>query len=169
MHFVTSILGKVIVLMVDTFRWAGILSILFLIECICIFFYCENKIGIANISREPILITNISCNEAINSKGEKGYEFTLTLQNNGSKKALIGGNLAYNDELYSINSESGYIYYDVYSWGELYDGAVVPPGTETVTTVFIRSETLEAEDTENIHFCLEWKEIAASFPIEDLP
>uniref|UniRef100_UPI004057C8BE hypothetical protein n=1 Tax=Acetatifactor sp. TaxID=1872090 RepID=UPI004057C8BE len=153
---------------IKTFRYAGILSLVFVIECVCLWFYCTQEIEFVEIRAEQIQITNVEFEEELNKNGEEGYRFYLTLRNDGSKRAIASGLFLRNDEGYSIRSEEPGVYQNAYSWGSVYSGVVVPPGTEVTTDFFVEKLVLEYEETEDLVFQAGLDGAKMSMPISEL-
>ena len=150
--FIKNIIFKTFKAFIKAFRWVGILFLVLLLECICIGVYCNEKIEHVEISKEAIQITDISWEKTVNEDGEAGYLFHLTLQNNGSTRAIASGSFIKDEEGYHIRSDGCGIYQAIDNWGSLYSGVIVPPGTQAEAEVFVSSLELDNIDTENLIF-----------------
>lgn len=172
MGILKSIIKKIIVgffgWYFKTFRYAGILFLAFVIECVCLWFYCEQEIDFVEIRSEQIQITNVEFEEALNGDGEEGYRFYLTLRNDGSERAIASGHFLRNDEGYSIRSEEPGVYQNVGDWGSVYSGVVVPPGTEVTIDFFVEKLALEFENTEYLVFQAGLDGAKMSMPISEV-
>lgn len=135
-----------------TFRYAGALFLVLLIECICLAVYCDNELGMAEVESEALQITEVMVEKGLGREKDAGYHFYLTLKNNGSSRSIASGNFIKNDEGYSISSEDTGVYQGIDNWGSLYSGVIVPPGSEATADVFVKKETLEWEGTEYLIF-----------------
>lgn len=160
--FIKNIIFKTFKAFIKAFRWVGILFLVLLLECICIGVYCNEKIEHVEISKEAIQITDISWEKTVNEDGEAGYLFHLTLQNNGSTRAIASRSFIKDEEGYHIRSDGCGIYQAIDNWGNLYSGVVVPPGTQAEAEVFVSSLVLDNIDTEE-----ELKEIQEEISFSD--
>lgn len=166
--FITNVVVRFFSWYFKVFRYAGGLLLILLIECICLCVWCDNELGMENVRSEEVQIENVVIEEGMDGEQNSGYHFYMTFKNIGSRDALANGNYIYDEDGYSISCTDPGIYKNIKGWGFSYTGVIVPPGSEAVTDVFVKKETLELEDTEYLIVKAEDKGKEWKIPIEEI-
>lgn len=140
------------------FRCAGILFIFLIIECIILWCYRGDEIGIANLQEGSIVITDVTLNENL--------DFELTVENRGS----VGENLysvrtSDQDGGY-IDNETKAIYADIDYWAGTNDDVCIPAGTSVKIKGTLNNDFIEYADVEKILFRVDWSEDGQIYEVE---
>ncbi len=144
-----------IIFIIKKLRWSGILGILLVIECIAVFIYCRGDILESREIQEGVTFTDISYEKATDDNGNEGYNFLLTLTNEGSSTEKV--KIVCKDENgENVTNTQVSIYQNISAThrlrSKMLGECVVPPGTQTTLKFFVTKENLEKVHGEAITF-----------------
>lgn len=146
---------RLIILGIRIFKLPGFLFLLFLAEIHFLDDYAASQVYFVKYAEEPILVEGVLAEKTVNSDGEVGFCFCVTVSNYGASESPT--------KIGCKGETGGYLHYDFASeyknikisdpWRDKVLGHnVVPPGTKMTLQLFISQEEINEFKGEQLIF-----------------
>lgn len=158
-------------LIYKVFKLPGLLFLVFCVEFAFLWEHTGSEIRSTKYREEPVIVEAVSADKAVNSEGEVGYCFYVTVCNKGGEeiKTKIG----------CKGETGGYLTYDYVSeyqdikindpWrNKMLGNNIVPPGTELTLQFFVSQEELNDLQGDQLIFRDVFSESYATIPVAEL-
>lgn len=133
------------------FGYAGIAFLLLVVEIIGLAVYYNEALGRVEVTGEKTIIREVTVQSEKEIDGNEMILYEMLLANEGSKRNIVSYVRTEDENGNRISNELLNVYRDSQGWGGVFEGIVIPPGSQTQVKILVEVPA-DAREIEKLAF-----------------
>lgn len=137
---------------IHIFGYAGVAFLLLVVEIIGLAVYYDEALGRVEVTGENTIIQTVMVQSEEEIDGHEMILYKMLLANEGSKRNIVSSVRTEDENGNRISNELLNVYQDTQGWGGVFEGIVIPPGSQTQVEILVDKIPAESREIEKLTF-----------------